>query len=217
MSENPSPDRQSEAAKAANDAQSAPDQTAADQSAAESPAPEFPAAPEPTSYRVQGDDGGPSAPPYRQPPYGQPPYGQQQYGQPPDGQQVYPRQGYQQEGYSQPGYPQGYQQPGSPQGYQQPGYPQGYQQPGYPQGYGQMGEQKSKLVAGLLGIFLGWLGIHNFYLGRTGIAIAQLLISVVSFGVLAPVVAIWGFIEGIMILVGAEPFRRDAKGIPLRD
>lgn len=26
-------------------------------------------------------------------------------------------------------------------------------------------EQKSKLVAGLLGIFLGGFGIHNFYLG----------------------------------------------------
>lgn len=38
--------------------------------------------------------------------------------------------------------------------------------------------QKSKLAAGLLGIFLGSLGIHNFYLGYTGKAVAQLLISV---------------------------------------
>lgn len=32
--------------------------------------------------------------------------------------------------------------------------------------------QKSKLAAGLLGIFLGGLGIHNFYLGYTGKAVA---------------------------------------------
>ena len=34
--------------------------------------------------------------------------------------------------------------------------------------------QKSKMTAGLLGIFLGGLGIHNFYLGYTGKAIAQI-------------------------------------------
>ena len=153
-----------------------------------------------------------------QPPY--PQAGGPQY--PPSGnQQGYPQPGYPQ-GYTQPGYPQGYTQPGYPEGYTQPGYPESYPQRGYPQayqqGYGQpMSEQKSKLAAGLLGIFLGSLGIHNFYLGRTGVALAQLLISVVSLGILSPVSAIWGFIEGVMILVGAEPFQRDAKGIPLRD
>ena len=44
---------------------------------------------------------------------------------------------------------------------------------------------KSKLAAGLLGIFLGSLGIHNFYLGYTGKAVAQLLISVLTCGVCA--------------------------------
>src|SRR5579864_5567094 len=29
--------------------------------------------------------------------------------------------------------------------------------------------QKSRLTAGLLGIFLGWLGVHRFYLGYTAI------------------------------------------------
>src|SRR5258707_374960 len=33
--------------------------------------------------------------------------------------------------------------------------------------------RKSKLVAGLLGIFLGGLGVHRFYLGYIGIGIAQ--------------------------------------------
>ena len=72
------------------------------------------------------------------------------------------------------------------------------------------GEQKSKLVAGLLGIFLGGLGIHNFYLGNTGKAIAQIALSF-CFGI----GAIWGFIEGIMILCGS--IKTDAKGIPLKD
>lgn len=71
-------------------------------------------------------------------------------------------------------------------------------------------EQKSKLAAGLLGIFLGGLGIHNFYLGYTGKAIAQILLSF-CFGV----GAIWGLIEGIMILAGS--INKDAKGIPLKD
>ena len=72
------------------------------------------------------------------------------------------------------------------------------------------GEQKSKMTAGLLGIFLGGLGIHNFYLGYTGKAIAQICLSL-CFGI----GAIWGLIEGIMILTGS--IDKDAKGIPLKD
>ena len=33
---------------------------------------------------------------------------------------------------------------------------------------------KSKVAAGLLAIFLGAFGVHNFYLGYTGKAVAQL-------------------------------------------
>ena len=42
------------------------------------------------------------------------------------------------------------------------------------------GEQKSKMAAGLLGIFLGSLGIHNFYLGKTNRALIQLLVSIIG-------------------------------------
>lgn len=76
-------------------------------------------------------------------------------------------------------------------------------------------QQKSKIAAGLFGIFLGWLGIHNFYLGYKGKAIAQLLISILSFGVLLWVSALWGLIEGIVILAGSNSC--DANGVPLRD
>ncbi len=75
--------------------------------------------------------------------------------------------------------------------------------------------QKSKLAAGLFGIFLGTFGVHNFYLGYTGKAVAQLLISVLSCGFLAPVSSIWGLIEGILILAGSES--KDGNGNPLKD
>ena len=74
---------------------------------------------------------------------------------------------------------------------------------------------KSKIVAGILGILLGSLGIHNFYLGYTSKAIAQLLISVLSCFILAPISAIWGLIEGVMILAGN--IDTDAEGHKLTD
>lgn len=123
--------------------------------------------------------------PYGQPPYGQPPQGQAPYGQPPHGQNPYAQPQYGQAPYGQPG---------------QPYYA------GYP-------EQKSRLIGGLLGILLGGLGIHRFYLGYVGIGIVQIVVTIVTFGL----GAIWGFVEGIMILVGAEMFRRDAKGVPLKE
>ncbi len=77
------------------------------------------------------------------------------------------------------------------------------------------GEQKSKLAAGLLGIFLGYLGVHNFYLGYTGKAVAQLLITILTCGAGAMVTSIWGLIEGILILTGS--IDKDANNIPLKD
>ena len=74
---------------------------------------------------------------------------------------------------------------------------------------------KSKLAAGLFGIFLGTFGVHNFYLGYTGKAIAQLLITVLSCGLLSFVSYIWGLIEGIMILASND--YKDADGNSLRD
>ena len=78
--------------------------------------------------------------------------------------------------------------------------------------------RKSKAAAGLLGIFLGCFGFHNFYLGYTGRALAQLLITLLSIGLFAPVSALWGFIEGIVILCsrpGQPPWGVDARGVPL--
>lgn len=74
---------------------------------------------------------------------------------------------------------------------------------------------KSKIAAGLLGIFLGSLGVHNFYLGYTGKAIAQLLITLLTCGFGAFVSSIWGLIEGILILTGS--INTDAQGNSLVD
>lgn len=78
-------------------------------------------------------------------------------------------------------------------------------------------ERKSKLVAGLLGILLGSFGVHNFYLGFTNKALAQLLITLLTCGIGSVVTSVWGLIEGILILMGKEKYRVDAKGIPLED
>lgn len=71
---------------------------------------------------------------------------------------------------------------------------------------------KSKVTAALLAFFLGALGIHNFYLGFKGKAIAQLLITLLSAGTLAWVSYLWAFIEFILILSGK--IAKDASGHP---
>lgn len=75
---------------------------------------------------------------------------------------------------------------------------------------------KEKLVAGLLAIFLGQLGIHNFYLGYTKKAVAQLLICLLGswmFGLGPAVSWIWAIVEGIKIFQGEIP---DSDGKPLK-
>lgn len=72
-------------------------------------------------------------------------------------------------------------------------------------------EQKSKLVAGLLQLFLGGFGVGRFYLGYSGIGVAQILVTLFTCGI----GGIWPFIDGIMILTGSV--KVDAKGIPLKD
>ena len=74
---------------------------------------------------------------------------------------------------------------------------------------------KSRIAAGLFGIFLGCFGVHNYYLGYNGKATVQLLITVLTCGIGAAVSSIWGLIEGILLLTDSGA--TDAKGIPLKD
>ena len=60
-------------------------------------------------------------------------------------------------------------------------------------------DAKSKMIAGLLGVFLGGFGVHRFYLGYIGIGVAQLCVTLITCGF----GALWGFIEGILILMGS--------------
>lgn len=132
---------------------------------------------------------------------------------------------------AQPSYGQDAAQPAAGYG-QQPGYGQAYQQPNpyaqpqytaAPYAAAPVGQSsKSKLAAGLLGIFLGGLGVHNFYLGNTGKAVAQLLLTLVGWILLGlgPIAAaIWGFVEGIIILCSkpGSPWHKDANGYELSD
>ena len=150
-------------------------------------------------------------------------YPQDSYpGSSPSGVQPYDpvAQGGYQGGYQGGFQQQAYQDPAVQAGYAQPGYDAGaYAAPGYPAGAGAyVADQKSKVAAGLLGIFLGCFGAHNFYLGYTGKAVAQLLITLLSLGFLAVIPAIWALIEGILILSaqpGAQPWGVDARGVPL--
>ncbi|MBP3255177.1 MAG: TM2 domain-containing protein [Clostridia bacterium] len=104
--------------------------------------------------------------------------------------------------------------------------------------------KKSKIAAGLLGVFLGSYGIHNFYLGYTNKGITQLvlslgsvvlsiflwflggLLSVILIGIPIMFIAfildlvpfgvwVWGLIEGIQILSGNV--KTDANGVELTD
>ncbi|MFG2195826.1 TM2 domain-containing protein [Streptomyces sp. NPDC048639] len=71
---------------------------------------------------------------------------------------------------------------------------------------GQPYSEKSKIVAGLLQLFLGGLGIGRFYTGYTGMAIAQLL----TCGGLG----VWSLIDAIIFFVSET--RTDKQGRLLR-
>lgn len=85
---------------------------------------------------------------------------------------------------------------------------------------------KSKITAGILGILLGWLGIHRFYLGYSSIGgsilslyILGLILTFTFCGAVVGVpmmiaASLWGLIEGIMILTGA--ISKDAQGRTLQ-
>jgi len=146
-------------------------------------------------------------------PHGDPVAGDaSQWGQAPPPPPGYQQPSYEQPGYQQPTYEQqGYQQPGYPQqgyqqGYAQPAYAQG--QPGAPYGIhpgtGIPYSDKSKLVAGLLNIFVA--GVGRMYIGQVGLGVAQLLVTIFTCGI----GALWPVIDGIIILTKDDA--KDAQG-----
>ncbi len=66
----------------------------------------------------------------------------------------------------------------------------------------------SRVAYVLLGLFLGALGVHNFYAGYVGRGIAQLLITIFLFWLIIPLIAviIWNIVEICTV-------SQDAKGV----
>lgn len=124
-----------------------------------------------------------------------------------------------------------------PQSYQnQPYPPQGQPYPPQPYGYPPASNTKSATTAGLLGIFLGQVGAHNWYLGEKNkglihsiiFGVCIILFIVIDFiipansyrfaywllsggfwlipliGVIWSANAIWGLVEGIIILASGD-------------
>ncbi|MBK07460.1 MAG: hypothetical protein CL920_28690 [Deltaproteobacteria bacterium] len=77
--------------------------------------------------------------------------------------------------------------------------------------YEEVRSSRSKILAGLLQIFFGWMGLGRFYLGYTGYGIAMFISSMLSLGMIG---SVWGLIDGIRIIMGDVP---DADGLSLRD
>ena len=94
---------------------------------------------------------------------------------------------------------QGWQQQ---QSYGQPESPYAQQPQPYPS------TAKNKVAAGLLGIFLGSLGIHKFYLGYSKEGVIMLLVtllgSLLTFGLAAAAMQIIGIIEGVVYLTRSD-------------
>ena len=66
-----------------------------------------------------------------------------------------------------------------------------------------MGADK-KMVAGILAILLGSLGVHKFILGYTTEGVIMLLVSILSCGILAVIPSVIGIVEGIMYLTKSD-------------
>jgi len=76
---------------------------------------------------------------------------------------------------------------------------------------GPVGEPvKSKKIAGVLAILLGFAGIHRFYLGNYYIGIFQLALTAMTMGM----GAVWGLVDAVLIFSGKVD--RDAKNRPLK-
>jgi TM2 domain-containing membrane protein YozV len=85
-----------------------------------------------------------------------------------------------------------------------------YYRPPYP--LVRYGPPKSKVAAAVLAFVIGPFGVHNFYLGRNGLGVAQLLVTVLTCGIGMVVTWPWAIIDGVLILTGGV---RDGNGQPL--
>lgn len=85
-------------------------------------------------------------------------------------------------------------------------------QVGYQVGYPaqQIVTARSRVTYVLLGLFLGCLGVHNFYAGYSGKGVAQLLITIFLgwvFGLGVFITGVWALIEIIVVSTDAQGIR----------
>lgn len=72
---------------------------------------------------------------------------------------------------------------------------------------------KSRVAYVLLGLCLGWIGIHNFYIGRAGQGVAQIMLFVLSCILSFIVIGFVGFFAlTIWILINICSNNTDADG-----
>ena len=67
----------------------------------------------------------------------------------------------------------------------------------------EMGADK-KIVAGILAILVGSLGVHKFILGYTTEGVIMLLVTVLTCGIAGVVMSVVGIVEGIMYLTKSD-------------
>ena len=63
---------------------------------------------------------------------------------------------------------------------------------------------KSRGIAGLLAILMGWCGLHYFYLNKPTAGIVFLLIAILSCGILATVTSVVSIIQGVLFFTSTE-------------
>jgi len=64
--------------------------------------------------------------------------------------------------------------------------------------------ESKRIIAGILGILFGALGIHKFVLGYTTQGIVMLAITIFTFGLGASLTGLIGLIEGIIYLTKSD-------------
>ncbi|PDP86890.1 hypothetical protein CQJ94_14845 [Glycomyces fuscus] len=76
----------------------------------------------------------------------------------------------------------------------------------YPQPHPEAVSSRNWLVALLLCLFLGTIGVHRFYTGKIGTGVLMILTC--------GGVGVWTLIDLIMIIVGSF---KDAEGLPVKN
>jgi TM2 domain-containing membrane protein YozV len=63
-------------------------------------------------------------------------------------------------------------------------------------------DDRNKYIAALIAFFIGWLGVHRFYLGRNASGVAMVILSCTVIGLIVTIP--WAFIDMIRYLVMSD-------------